>query len=118
MERLQIMRLSTRFELLATPGCECCGRGTFPAGSYGRNYRLEWLLELYYSNIGLYLVGKCNYSWDDVAEYTDNWDWHNYWHRYYLQNPVRFIEEYLGIQLTSFQKMLLTIVFWKRGKKR
>lgn len=40
------------------------------------------------------------------------------WREYYLRNPVRFIEEYLDIKLTLFQRMLIMLAFWKRGNKK
>lgn len=67
-----------RFRVRSNPECECCG--LLPIrGDYGYHHRLEWLLDLYYSRIGLYLVSHCNYSWDDVNDWSDGWDWHDYY---------------------------------------
>ena len=40
------------------------------------------------------------------------------WREYYLRNPTRFIEEYLDIKLTLYQRMLIMLTFWKRGNKK
>ena len=40
------------------------------------------------------------------------------WREFYLRNPARFIERYLGIKLTLFQRMIITLTFWKRGNKK
>lgn len=40
------------------------------------------------------------------------------WREFYLRNPARFIEEHLDIKLTPFQRMLVMLIFWKRGKKK
>ena len=40
------------------------------------------------------------------------------WHKYYLRNPVRFIEDYLDIKLTLFQRMIITLTLWNRGKEK
>ena len=40
------------------------------------------------------------------------------WHEFYLRNPARFIEYYLDIKLTFFQRMIITLLFWNRGKKK
>lgn len=42
----------------------------------------------------------------------------NEWREFYIRNPARFAKEYLGIKLTPFQRMVLTIVFWNRGNKK
>lgn len=40
------------------------------------------------------------------------------WREFYIRNPARFAKEYLGIKLTLFQKMVLTIAFLNRGNKK
>lgn len=40
------------------------------------------------------------------------------WHKYYLRNPARFIEDYLDIKLTLFQRMIITLTLWNRGKEK
>lgn len=40
------------------------------------------------------------------------------WREFYLRNPARFVEEYLDIKLTLFQRMLIMLIFWNRGKKK
>lgn len=39
------------------------------------------------------------------------------WRKRYLRNPNKFIEKYLGVKLTSFQKILIRVFFWQRGKR-
>lgn len=40
------------------------------------------------------------------------------WREFYRRNPVRFIEHYLDIKLTFFQRMIITLTLWNRGKKK
>lgn len=37
------------------------------------------------------------------------------WREFYIRNPARFAKEYLGIKITLFQKMVLTIAFGIEG---
>lgn len=40
------------------------------------------------------------------------------WREFYLRNPARFIEHYLDVKLTFFQKMIIGLIFWNRGNKK